>query len=844
MECKSGGRDAQSEPIAREINCRNARALLFYARERGIAWDDLTQGLPVDAEYLLDTHNWISDEIMQALYRRLRQLSGDPEIAFAAGASAGRLRSTGWLDPLLRVVSSLEMVLRQAPRYNRLFNRTSEVEVRMEGPGHACFRSIPRQGYRKTRDDCLWTQGILTALGEPFGLPPVHVQEITCAVPLPEVHTFRGKPLRVDSEGKVWWGEEGQEILVGQANAHGEGVILGVRFGAEACEYALTWQARPSFWRRLWRFLVQRPQALDDVMRDLEKSHRLLEEKFLELERLNASLEARVRARTRHLQGLLQSAQDLVAILDEDVLLQRIINTAVQVVADAQRGSLLVLDGDVLRFRAAHGYDLAKLQQVHLPVEASMVPLLQPGTVHRMPRIARLAANLPPEAVEVLERYGALSEIKVTLCAPIVIDGQVYGYVNLDNLERADAFSAEDEDVLRIFADFAAVALRNARAYRAQHTAVAHLRSVLHSLTNGVLLLDAQGRMTFANPVAQCLLGISPSPGQEMLPPSQLTPLLTLLQVHDRKEARQEIVLGQQTYVVVASRVCGLEGEHLGYVVTFNDVSRFKALEAAKQSMIDAVAHDLRSPLSLAYGYVQLALDEVHRGGPEVATFLEETAKALVDMNTLLQDMVDLSHLEQGLSLRPLNLSHLLRRLRNQVAARAQEKNLTLTLEVPAQSIWVQGEPRWLGRGVLNLLDNAIKYTPPGGRITLRAFAPSRKEVVIEVEDTGPGIAPEEQERIFDRFYRGEDAGHVAGSGLGLSIVRQVVEGHGGRLYVHSQPGQGSTFGIVLARAWPSSEEVEKETGNSVEKPDMPVRYVPNGQTATACPSRVDPPLQ
>jgi two-component system, NtrC family, sensor histidine kinase KinB len=352
---------------------------------------------------------------------------------------------------------------------------------------------------------------------------------------------------------------------------------------------------------------------------------------------------------------------------------------------------------------------------------------------------------------------------------------------------------------------------QQARMLRLQQTNQAAIDAFPHP----VLVLDRQGRVEMANPAAHRLLGTAAGVEHGPLPWLPPEPLRAPL---------EEALRHQQDYLpegfdrTLALRVGEEErsflprvltirdphGQTLGAAVLLEDVTRFRLLDQVKSNLVATVSHELKTPLTGIRLAVHLLLEE--SVGPLTPKQLELLLDARDNTERLLamiENLLDLARLEgKGgwLDLRPEPPDELLRRAAEACRPRADDKGVQLTVEAPADLPLVAADAGRLGRALDNLLDNAVRYTGRGGRVTLAASARDG-QVTLTVSDTGPGIPPEHLPHVFERFFRVPGQKPEGGTGLGLAIVREVAAAHGGTATCESRLGQGTTFRLTLP-AW------------------------------------------
>jgi signal transduction histidine kinase len=245
------------------------------------------------------------------------------------------------------------------------------------------------------------------------------------------------------------------------------------------------------------------------------------------------------------------------------------------------------------------------------------------------------------------------------------------------------------------------------------------------------------------------------------------------------------------------------DGRQVGRVCVLRDVTRFKELDTLKSEFVSTVSHDLRSPLTLMRGYATM-LEMVGNLNEEQQKYLQRMSVGVDSMTRLVNNLLDLGRIEAGvdLNLEMVPLRRLLHKVVEslQVAAAHKQVELAVLFAEEAEPV-VEADAGLIEQAVHNLVENAVKYTLEGGRVTAALrVVDGGQNAVIEVRDTGIGIAPPDQLRLFERFYRvaHRETRKQRGSGLGLAIVKSIVERHNGRVWVESELDRGSTFTVVL----------------------------------------------
>jgi len=338
---------------------------------------------------------------------------------------------------------------------------------------------------------------------------------------------------------------------------------------------------------------------------------------------------------------------------------------------------------------------------------------------------------------------------------------------------------------------------------------------ILRNIADGVLVLDAEGRIMLVNATAEQWLRVEEAnvlqkPFKECL---RLRPLISLLQeaFKDRPVASAELLLKQadskqdRVILATATRVTNREGRTIGTVTVLRDVTKEKEADRIKTELVSMVAHELKSPLTSIYGFSELLIESEsqNRKSTEYARVIQSEVIRLTDF---VNKFLSLSRLESGkiaIKMDPFDLRPVIEKTIGLFKAQADPKNILIVLQAPDPIPLVVGDQELVDQVTMNLVSNAIKYSPRQSKVGIEVST-GPKEVVVNIIDNGFGIPKESLPKIFDKFYRvSESRGEeeTEGSGLGLALVKEIIEKHGGFVKVKSKLGVGSVFTFSLLKA-------------------------------------------
>ncbi|MDH5639954.1 MAG: cell wall metabolism sensor histidine kinase WalK [Nitrospira sp.] len=346
----------------------------------------------------------------------------------------------------------------------------------------------------------------------------------------------------------------------------------------------------------------------------------------------------------------------------------------------------------------------------------------------------------------------------------------------------------------------------------------AQLLAVLTSMVEGVMVLDRRGSVLQINPALERMFGISRveargRPFAELFRHRQLNELVEEI-LRSRKNQEAEIVLPLtgRCLQIEASFAGGERDNEACIVLVYHDITKLRHLETIRKDFVANVSHELRTPLTSIKGYVEALLDGAQNDPDMASNFLDIILKQSDRLNLIIEDLLELSQIESGrISFRedPVDVHTVIDRSLSTIKPLAEKKGHRLVTTLDDRLPPALGDEDRLVQVLTNLLDNAVKYTPAGGTITVSArqgaqpdtAEPPVGSIELSVSDTGIGIPESDRPRVFERFYRVDKARsrELGGTGLGLAIVKHIVEGHGGQVWVEANEPKGSRFIVRLS---------------------------------------------
>ncbi len=333
-----------------------------------------------------------------------------------------------------------------------------------------------------------------------------------------------------------------------------------------------------------------------------------------------------------------------------------------------------------------------------------------------------------------------------------------------------------------------------------------HLAAIVSSVSEAIVATDSSGLITLLNPAAERLFDVPAANAMGQPLALMSYDLGRWLERVMNEELPQSLVFelelrADHNFSATVSPVHGDHAELIGWVMILRDVTHLKHAEQWKTEAVQSATHDLRNPLNSMQGTLNLLRDLIEQPTGEQAQCLVMLQSGLDRMSRLVDQVLNLDQVRGPAepAFAPVELGYIAQRVVQEFRPTAQEKQIALEYEGELIGRRVLGDEGWLHRAVANLVSNAVKYTPAGGRVRVR-YREADGQAICEMTDNGPGIPSTAQARLFERFYRvpGDASRRASGTGLGLAIVKAIIERHSGRVWVSSEEGAGSTFGFSL----------------------------------------------
>jgi len=408
----------------------------------------------------------------------------------------------------------------------------------------------------------------------------------------------------------------------------------------------------------------------------------------------------------------------------------------------------------------------------------------------------------PSRAQAVLNINRLKEPIEALMALPIHKEDQFVGTIWFGH-RQPRGFSENDKNIGSIIAGQLGIAISNAHLFQQAEAERQRLKAVIEATPDAVIVTDQNGLISLANPAAEIVLKVHPDKacGMHTRDVVHIPKILELLITVLSESKTSEIELEDGRIFFVSVTPIESDGRRAtGKVCVLWDITHYKNLDSLKSQFVATVSHELRTPLALMRGYVKM-FSMVGTTNNQQREYIQKMMQSADRMAHLVDNLLDLQRIEagRGLKLEETEVKEIITEVLATYKPQAVTKQITLSADHLEELPKAYVDPTLIRQALTNLMENAIQFTPSGGRVTISA-AEAKGSLIISVQDTGVGISPADQALLFEKFsrFRNEGEKSEVGSGLGLAIVKSITEHHGGQVYVESQLGKGSTFSIKI----------------------------------------------
>jgi signal transduction histidine kinase len=387
------------------------------------------------------------------------------------------------------------------------------------------------------------------------------------------------------------------------------------------------------------------------------------------------------------------------------------------------------------------------------------------------------------------------------LSVPITREDRVIAVISMES-RKLNSFTDEHAQFIIKLCARAGIAIDNARLYADAVREREQTRAILSEIADVVIVLGHDGRILLINPSAVHVFRLYADRQYEDMPFEQVFEDHRLLTLYRRAVTSMTTLTDQITLAGDRMYMVNLTPQPaVGWVITLHDLTEMRRADQLKRDFISVLSHDLKQPISIIQGYLELIGLHFPQIDERSARYIGMMMQALNNMRKLIDDMLDLARLDAGveLVLAPVDVRLLLSQVDDWIRPAAEAKGMQIEMQTAPDLPPLRGDIARLTQIMVNLVHNAVKYTPPGGSIVLQAERQGEM-IRFAVRDNGIGISPDDQRAIFNRFFRVRrpETENIEGSGIGLTLVKTLVDLHGGQIGVESRLGEGTTFYVSL----------------------------------------------